>query len=62
MIDLGVRFGAAGTGQPWPNVDAQNETGAADLYRAMGMREHRRFLIYERPLAGDISERPIERG
>ncbi|PXW30560.1 UNVERIFIED_CONTAM: putative regulator of septum formation [Williamsia faeni] len=25
VIDLGVKFGAAGTGQPWPNVDAQNE-------------------------------------
>lgn len=32
------------------NVDAENETGAADLYRAVGMREHRRFLVFEKPL------------
>ena len=41
------------------NVDAQNETGAADLYRSMGMREHRRFHILERPLTGDIHERSL---
>jgi mycothiol synthase len=32
------------------NVDAENETGAADLYRSAGMREHRRFLVFEKPL------------
>jgi mycothiol synthase len=32
------------------NVDAENETGAADLYRSMGMHEHRRFLVFEKPL------------
>lgn len=32
------------------NVDAENETGAAGLYRTMGMREHRRFLVFEKPL------------
>jgi len=32
------------------NVDAENETGAADLYRSVGMREHRRFLVFEKAL------------
>lgn len=43
-------FASRGIATARLNVDAENETGAADLYRAMGMREHRRFLVFEKPL------------
>ena len=43
-------FRARGLATARLNVDAENETGAADLYRAVGMREHRRFLVFEKPL------------
>jgi len=43
-------FRARGVATARLNVDAENETGAADLYRAVGMREHRRFLVFEKPL------------
>lgn len=43
-------FHARGLATARLNVDAENETGAADLYRAVGMREHRRFLVFEKPL------------
>lgn len=43
-------FAARGLATARLNVDAENETGAADLYRRVGMREHRRFLVFEKPL------------
>jgi ribosomal protein S18 acetylase RimI-like enzyme len=43
-------FAARGIATARLNVDAENETGAADLYWAVGMREHRRFLVFEKPL------------
>lgn len=41
-------FAGRGLARARLNVDAQNETGAVDLYRAVGMREHRRFPIFEK--------------
>lgn len=44
-------FARRGLARARLNVDAQNETGAVDLYRAVGMREHRRWLIFEKRVA-----------
>jgi len=46
-------FAARGLATARLNVDAENETGAADLYRAMGMREHRRYLVFEKALRAE---------
>jgi mycothiol synthase len=32
------------------NVDSENETGATRLYASVGMHEHRRFAVFEKPL------------
>jgi ribosomal protein S18 acetylase RimI-like enzyme len=34
------------------NVDSENETGATRLYTSVGMREHRRFAVFEKPMEG----------
>jgi mycothiol synthase len=47
-------FARRGLARARLNVDAQNETGAVDLYRAVGMREHRRFPIFEKRSGGKL--------
>jgi mycothiol synthase len=34
------------------NVDSENETGATRLYTSVGMREHRRFAVFEKRVEG----------
>ena len=51
-------FRARGLDSARLNVDAENETRAADLYRSVGMGEHRRYLVFEKPLGPGGRLRP----
>lgn len=40
------------------NVDSQNETGATDLYRRVGMTVWRGWPVFEKRVAAGVSSRP----
>jgi mycothiol synthase len=46
-----ARLAGAGIHEVRLNVDAQNATGATRLYERVGMRVHREWLVYEKPVA-----------
>lgn len=46
-----ARLANAGAHEVRLNVDAQNATGATRLYERVGMRVHREWLVYEKPVA-----------
>jgi ribosomal protein S18 acetylase RimI-like enzyme len=40
------------------NVDSENETGATDLYRKVGMTVWREWPVFEKRVSAGVSSRP----